>query len=99
MRRRRDIAALQEQLRAMFTAGEFQAVAGIADRLAELDPAAADPDGLTTQARQRLQQHTADLASAGSAQPRIPPPIPVQGSTPDRPRTQPQPRFPGSLTP
>ena len=57
--RRRDIAALQEQLRMMFTAKEFQAVAGIADRLAELDPSAADPDGLTTQARQRLQQRQA----------------------------------------
>ena len=66
--RRRDITALHEQLRAMFTAGQFQAVVGIADRLAELDPAAADPDGLTTQARQRVQQHTADVASAGSAQ-------------------------------
>jgi len=54
--RRRDIAALQEQLRVMFTAGEFQAVAGIAGRLAELDPSAADPEGLTTQARQRLKQ-------------------------------------------
>ena len=62
--RRRDIAALQEQLRAMFTAGEFQAVAGIADRLAELDPSAADPGGLTTQARQRLQQSQADLPPA-----------------------------------
>ncbi len=58
-RRRRDLAALQEQLRAMFTAGEFQAVAGIAGRLAELDPSAADPDGLTTQARQRLQERQA----------------------------------------
>jgi tetratricopeptide (TPR) repeat protein len=53
--RRRDIAGLQEQLRAMFTAGEFHAVIGIADRLTELDGAHADPDGLTTQARQRLQ--------------------------------------------
>ena len=63
--RRRDIAALQEQLRAMLAAGEFQAVVGIADRLAELDPTAADPDGLTTQARRRLARHTDHLASAG----------------------------------
>ena len=62
--RRRDIAALQEQLRVMFTAGEFQAVAGIADRLAELDPSAADPSGLTTKARQRLQQRKDDLPPA-----------------------------------
>ena len=63
--RRRDIAALQEQLRAMFAAGEFQAVVGIADRLAELDPAAADPDGLTIRARRRLEQQTDHIASAG----------------------------------
>jgi hypothetical protein len=65
--RRRDIAALQEQLQVMFTAGEFQAVAGIADRLAELDPASADPDGMTTQARQQIQQRTDHVESAGSA--------------------------------
>ena len=67
-RRRRDIAALQEQLRAKFTAGDLQAVTGIADRLAELDPAAADPDGLATQARQRLEQHMAHVASVVSTQ-------------------------------
>ena len=44
--RRRDIVALQEQLRMMFTIGQYQAVIGIAQRLAELDEAAADPDGL-----------------------------------------------------
>ena len=73
-RRRHDIAALQEQLRAMFTAGEFQAVAGIACRLAELDPAAADPDGLATQARQQVQQHTVGISPAESAQHAVPAP-------------------------
>ncbi len=63
--RRRDIAALQERLRTMFTAGKFQAVVGIADRLAELDPAAADPDGLSTQARQRLQRARREAQEAG----------------------------------
>jgi hypothetical protein len=53
---RSDIAALHVQLRAMFAASQFQAVIGIAGRLAELDPAAADPDGLTTRARQQLRQ-------------------------------------------
>jgi thioredoxin len=53
---RRSIATLQGRLRIMFAAGEFQAVVGIADRLAELDPAAADPDGLTSQARHQLNQ-------------------------------------------
>ena len=76
--RRHDIAALQEQLRVMFVAGEFQAVAGIAGRLAELDPSAADPDGLTTQARQRLQQRAADLPPA---EPR-PTAIPAPGTGP-----------------
>ena len=68
-----DIAALQEQLRVMFTAGEFQAVAGIAGRLAELDPSAADPGGLTTQARQRLQRE-ADLPPAEPMPTAIPAP-------------------------
>ena len=72
--RRRDIVALQEQLREMFTAGEFQAVAGIADRLTELDPAAADPDGLTTRALKQAQQRPPHLTSTGSAQAAIPVP-------------------------
>ena len=62
--RRRPIAALQEQLRALFAFAEFQAVVGIADRLAELDPAAADPDGLTIRARRRLEQQTDHIVSA-----------------------------------
>jgi hypothetical protein len=66
--RRRDIAALQEQLLALFTAGEFQAVTGIADQLAELDPAAADPDGLATQARHRVRQHTTPPPNTGPGQ-------------------------------
>ena len=56
--RRRDIAALQEQLRAMFTAGEFQAVAGIAGagraRPIRRRPRRADDSGTTaTPAAQR----------------------------------------------
>ena len=70
-RQSREIMALQSQLRSMFTREEFQAVVGIADRLIKLDPAAADPDGMTTQARQRLQQPAAE-ASARPA-PDIPP--------------------------
>ena len=65
---RRDIAALREQLRAMLAAGEFQAAVGIADRLAELDPAAADPDGLVARARRRLEQQTGHAASTGFTQ-------------------------------
>ena len=66
--RSRDITVLQERLRTMFAAGNFQAVAGIADRLAELDPAAADPDGLATQARQRLHKRMAHLIPTGSVE-------------------------------
>ena len=47
---------------------------GIADRLAELDPAAADQDGLTTQAQQQLRQRTAHVAPAGSVQAATPVP-------------------------
>jgi hypothetical protein len=65
-RQAQEIVDLQSQLRVMFTREKFQAVVGIADRLAELDPAAADPDGLTTQARRRLEQQTDHIASAGS---------------------------------
>jgi hypothetical protein len=64
----RDIAALQSHLRAMFIKGELQAVVDIADTLAELDPATADPDGLTTQARRRLDQSVPDVVSTGSIQ-------------------------------
>ena len=104
--RRREIAALQDQLRAMFTAGQFLAVAGIADRLAELDPASADPDGLATQGRQRLEHRTASLTAAESAQvatpnPRTGPgqdakPPPVDTAQPRIPKPRP---VPGWLTP
>ena len=88
--RRRDIAALQEQLRVMFTAGEFQAVAGIAGLLAELDPSAADPDGLTTQARRRFQQRKADPPSAGPMPAAIPTP---DTGPPQDPKAAPTPRL------
>jgi hypothetical protein len=39
-----------------------------ADRLAELDPAAADPDGLIARARRRLEQQTGHVASTGFTQ-------------------------------
>ena len=83
--RRRDIAALQEQLRTRFTAGELQAVAGIAARLAELDPAAADPDGLTTAARRRLEQYAAHAASAGSTQQTAGPALDTGSEQPSKP--------------
>jgi WD40 repeat protein len=43
-----------------------------ASRLAELDPAAAGPGGLTAQARQRLEQGSAPVTPAGSAPATIP---------------------------
>ena len=63
-----DIMSLQSRLHAMFTSGDFEAVVGIADRLAELDPAAADPDGLTTAARRRLEHDGGRAASARPAE-------------------------------
>jgi hypothetical protein len=80
---RRDIAALQKQLRVMFTTGEFQAVVGIASRLAELDPTAADPDGLVTQAQQQVEQLTGYMASTGSTQAITP--EPGHGAAPTKP--------------
>ena len=103
--RRRDIAALQEQLRAMFAAGNLQAVLGVADRLAELDSSAADPDGLTTQARQRLKPDSVRKTSTrrrhrpGLPRQRTRARISAQNSLPAGTRTRPQPRFPSSLTP
>ena len=64
--RGREIAFLREQLRVMFTAGQFQAVVGIDDRLGELDPAARDPDGLATKARQEIGK-TAEASAAPTA--------------------------------
>ena len=43
-----------------------------ADRLTELDPAAADPDGLAAQARQRLERGAAPATPAGPNQATIP---------------------------
>jgi WD40 repeat protein len=71
-RQTRQIVTLQSQLRPMFSSGYFQEVVDIADRLSELDPAAADPGGLATQARQRLQPNAASATPAGGAQATIP---------------------------
>jgi hypothetical protein len=98
--RRRDIAALQEQLRAMFAAREFQAVVGIADRLAELDPAAADPDGLTIRARRRLEEQQDHTAPAGFTQTEGPGPDSGPGQySSQNSRTRSQPPFPHWPTP
>jgi outer membrane protein assembly factor BamD (BamD/ComL family) len=49
------IADLQDKLREYATANNWQAVIEVNDELAALDPEAADPDGLATQARSALR--------------------------------------------
>jgi len=63
------IANLQALLRDQFSRKRFETVLGIADRLADLDPAASDPDGLTTRARQELARATAPAAETDQATP------------------------------
>jgi outer membrane protein assembly factor BamD (BamD/ComL family) len=58
------ITELQHQLRASARTGDWTAVAVARDRLAELDPGAADPDGLATQARTALLTQLRDLFKA-----------------------------------
>ncbi len=53
---RQQVAALQDQLRVHAAAEHWQAVLEVDDKLGQLDPAAADPDGLTTRARRAVQE-------------------------------------------
>jgi len=54
-RRGAQLADLLAELRLHAAAERWQAVVDVADELARLDPAAADPDGLATRARQQLE--------------------------------------------
>ena len=76
-RRRQRIEEMQQELRERAAAQDWEAVVAFSGELAELDPAAADPDGLASAARQhivtsRLQaQHPGtDPGQAGLVQPR-----------------------------
>jgi hypothetical protein len=52
--RRQDVEQLQAQLRDRTAAQDWDAVVAASHRLAELDPAVADPDGLASTARQQI---------------------------------------------
>ena len=59
--KKQQVADRQAELRHHFSAGNWQAVVAVDAELASLDPAAADPGGLTTKARAELGR--ADLES------------------------------------
>jgi hypothetical protein len=61
-RRREQIAALTEQLRAHVDAHRWQAAIDVSDRLADLEPGLVDPDGLASQARRELARREQALA-------------------------------------
>ncbi len=54
--RQQRIADLRAELRQRYSAGEWQAVVAVDAELASLDPAAADPGGLATRAREELRE-------------------------------------------
>ncbi|MEV6777183.1 WD40 repeat domain-containing protein [Streptomyces syringium] len=62
-RDRQRIMDLQEVLRYHASDGRWQTVLDVSEELRQLDPAAADPDGLSTRAHQEVEhaQHTARL--------------------------------------
>jgi WD40 repeat protein len=53
-RQQQQLAELQAEARRLYQAGQWAAVVKVAERLYAMDPAAADPDGLVTAARDRL---------------------------------------------
>ncbi len=60
-RKQRQVTDRQAELRYHYDAGNWQAVLDVDAELASLDPASADPDSLTTKAREHL--HKAELES------------------------------------
>jgi hypothetical protein len=68
--RRRQVGQLQQQMRDRAAARDWDAVVVVSDRLAGLDPAAADPDGLAGMAREQItRRQEAELPAAGTQQP------------------------------
>jgi outer membrane protein assembly factor BamB len=66
---RAEVDRLQEGLRERAAAGDWQAVLAASEELAVLDPAAADPDGLASAAREQLTRHQEAEPTAGETQP------------------------------
>jgi phosphate transport system substrate-binding protein len=64
-RRQQQIGQLQGQIRDRAAAQDWEAVLAVSDQLAALDPAAADPDGLASAAREQVtRRHEAEEAAA-----------------------------------
>ena len=63
--RQHQIGQLQGQIRDRAAAQDWEAVLAVSDQLAALDPAAADPDGLASAAREQItRRHEAEEAAA-----------------------------------
>jgi WD40 repeat protein len=79
--RRRQVEQLQAQLRERATAQDWDAVMAASRELAGLDPAAADPDGLASTAREQITsrqeaERSELVATAAPAEtPTLPPPV------------------------
>jgi len=69
--RRRQVAAQQAHLRQLAQAQDWAQVLAVSARLAELDPAAADPEGLATAARERFAATKLEQAQAKPAVTRL----------------------------
>ncbi len=65
---RRQIEQLQRKLRGRAASQDWGAVLAISDELAELDPAAADPDGLASTAREQIARRQQPEESRGYQQ-------------------------------
>ena len=68
-RQREEVERLQGQLRERATAQDWQAVLAASGQLAALDPAAADPDGLASAAREQVTRRQQAEPTPGGTQP------------------------------
>ena len=68
--RRRQVGQLQQRIRDRAAAKDWDAVVAAGDQLAGLDPAAADPDGLASMAREQIaRRKEAEPPAVGAQQP------------------------------
>ena len=82
----RDIASLKDELHIHADQEDWAAVLAVSEDLRKLDPAAADPDGLATRAREALAQ----TAGAGDLKTRTVPPVGHGEAPPTQPVPQPK---------